>query len=37
MLKARQGDYNKKIDAKVLQKNKILDEQGVLDENIRYS
>lgn len=30
-------DYHRRIDAKMLQKNKRVDEQTSLDENIRYS
>lgn len=36
-LKALHEDYHRKIDAKMLQKNKLLDEQTSLEENIRYS
>lgn len=36
-LKALHEDYHRRIDAKMLQKNKRLDEQTSLDENIRYS
>jgi hypothetical protein len=37
LLKSKHDDYHKKIDAIILQKNKISDEQSVLDENIKYS
>jgi chromosome segregation ATPase len=36
-LKPRHEEYHKKIDAKVLQKNKLVDELSMLEENIRYS
>lgn len=36
-LKALHEDYHRRIDAKMLQKNKRVDEQTSLDENIRYS
>lgn len=36
-LKGRHEEYHKKIDGKVQQKNKVLEERTSLEENIRYS
>jgi len=36
-LKLKHDEYNKKIDALILQKNKIIDEVTSIDENVRYS
>lgn len=36
-MKAKHEDYNKRINALLVQKNKFIDDQSVIDENIRYS
>lgn len=37
MLKGRHEDYHKRIDGLILQKNKLLDEESSMEENIKYS
>jgi len=37
LLKSKHDDYHKKINALILQKNKISDDQSGVDENIKYS
>lgn len=36
-MKRRHEDYHKKIDGKVLNKNKMIEEGTVIEENIKYS